>query len=69
LSQEDLYRATGSSKKLQDVVFDVASAAKIHLDTARSFKQSVPKAALPALQSSVRHTLSFVYLTFYVGYL
>ncbi|XP_022082412.1 NADH dehydrogenase (ubiquinone) complex I, assembly factor 6-like isoform X2 [Acanthaster planci] len=37
-----------AEQPLKDVIYDIASAAHVHLETARSFKASVPREALPA---------------------
>lgn len=52
VSEEDIKRGK-TEQKVKDVVYDLACAAHQHLETARSFKKDVPKAALPVLNNSV----------------
>jgi len=53
LSQEELFRGhVVESKQLADVVYEVASIAKHHLDLGRELKSSVPKQAIPALANA-----------------
>lgn len=42
-----------TTPQLSNVVFDVANFANAHLEKARSFKDKVPSAAIPAFYSSV----------------
>ncbi|KAL1458744.1 hypothetical protein WDU94_008863 [Cyamophila willieti] len=55
VSQEMLIRQD-TSKATQDAVFQIASAAKIHLDKARSLKAKLPPPALPFLLPSIAVT-------------
>uniref|UniRef100_A0A8D8T0J1 NADH dehydrogenase (Ubiquinone) complex I, assembly factor 6 n=1 Tax=Cacopsylla melanoneura TaxID=428564 RepID=A0A8D8T0J1_9HEMI len=55
VSQEMLIRQD-TSKATQDAVFQIASAAKIHLDKARSLKAKLPPSVLPFLLPSVAVT-------------
>ncbi|XP_056017187.1 NADH dehydrogenase (ubiquinone) complex I, assembly factor 6-like [Ostrea edulis] len=52
VSQEDIKRGT-NVKGVNDVVFDIASVAKQHLDKARSLKGNVPKQVVPVFLPSV----------------
>ncbi|XP_071959586.1 NADH dehydrogenase (ubiquinone) complex I, assembly factor 6-like [Antedon mediterranea] len=47
VSQEDLIRGK-MEQPAKDVMFEIASRANAHLETARSFRKDVPKEALPA---------------------
>lgn len=51
-SQEDFVRQK-RDKNVRDVIFDVASQAHLHLEHARSFRQSVPARAFPAFLPTV----------------
>ena len=64
VSQESIYR-NEPSKGLQEVVYEVASVAKVHLDKARSLSTTVPNEAKVALLSSVSFLTYQLYLTDY----
>ncbi|KAG8441766.1 hypothetical protein GDO86_010806 [Hymenochirus boettgeri] len=51
-SQEDFIRGR-QERNVQDVIFDIASQAHIHLEHARSFTKRVPKTAFPAFNITV----------------
>ncbi|CAB4385161.1 unnamed protein product [Rhizophagus irregularis] len=52
ISQEEIFRQ-GPVKGLEDAIFEIATLAHDHLLTARTFLQSTPNQALPALLSAV----------------
>nr|XP_003219546.1 PREDICTED: NADH dehydrogenase (ubiquinone) complex I, assembly factor 6 [Anolis carolinensis] len=52
VSQEDFIRRN-REKKVQDVVYDIASQAHVHLEHARSFRKNVPAKAFPAFLCTV----------------
>ncbi|XP_042320017.1 NADH dehydrogenase (ubiquinone) complex I, assembly factor 6 isoform X2 [Sceloporus undulatus] len=52
VSQEDFIRRK-QEKKMQDVIYDIASQAHVHLEHARSFRKSVPPKAFPAFLCTV----------------
>ncbi|KAL8589320.1 hypothetical protein ACOMHN_052323 [Nucella lapillus] len=52
VSQEDVIRGR-SEQSLLDAVFDLASAAHVHLQTARSFQKDVPKEAFGAFLNTL----------------
>ncbi|XP_038069404.1 NADH dehydrogenase (ubiquinone) complex I, assembly factor 6-like [Patiria miniata] len=47
VSHEAILRGN-AEQPVKDVIYDIASIAHVHLETARSFKASVPREALPA---------------------
>ncbi|XP_033626407.1 NADH dehydrogenase (ubiquinone) complex I, assembly factor 6-like isoform X1 [Asterias rubens] len=47
ISHEAILRRS-TEQPMKDVIYDIASAAHVHLEKARSFKSNVPKEALPA---------------------
>lgn len=51
-AQEDFIRGS-REPNVRDVVFDIASQAHVHLQHARSFRDSVPAAAMPAFLQTV----------------
>lgn len=52
VSQEDFIRRN-HEKKVQDVIYDIASQAHVHLEHARSFQKNVPAKAFPAFLCTV----------------
>lgn len=58
MSTEAVFR-NGPSHELEEIVFEVATAANDHMITARSFMKDTPKAAIPALLSAVRTSCFF----------
>ncbi|XP_033105114.1 NADH dehydrogenase (ubiquinone) complex I, assembly factor 6-like isoform X2 [Anneissia japonica] len=48
VSHEDIFRGK-IDQRVKDVIFEIASRANMHLETARSFRQDVPKEAFPLL--------------------
>ncbi|KAG0368864.1 NADH dehydrogenase (ubiquinone) complex I, assembly factor 6 [Gamsiella multidivaricata] len=53
LSQEALFRNPAITPALQDSTHEVASAAHVHLATAQSYMDNLPKAALPVLMAGI----------------
>ncbi|KAG0323767.1 NADH dehydrogenase (ubiquinone) complex I, assembly factor 6 [Dissophora globulifera] len=53
LSQEALFRNPTITPALQDSTLEVATAAHVHLATAQSYMDSLPKAALPVLMAGI----------------
>ncbi|KAF8926220.1 NADH dehydrogenase (ubiquinone) complex I, assembly factor 6 [Dissophora ornata] len=53
LSQEALFRNPTITSALQDATLEVATAAHVHLATAQSYMDNLPKAALPVLMAGI----------------
>ncbi|KAG0196899.1 hypothetical protein BGX28_009632 [Mortierella sp. GBA30] len=53
LSQEALFRTPTITPALQDATLEVATAAHVHLVTAQSYMDNLPKAALPVLMAGI----------------
>ncbi|ORZ01871.1 Squalene/phytoene synthase [Lobosporangium transversale] len=53
LSQEALFRNPSITPALQDATLEVATAAHVHLATAQSYMDNLPKVALPVLMAGI----------------
>ncbi|KAG0240382.1 NADH dehydrogenase (ubiquinone) complex I, assembly factor 6 [Mortierella sp. GBA43] len=53
LSQEALFRNPTITPALQDATLEVATAAHVHLATAQSYMENLPKAALPVVMAGI----------------
>ncbi|KAK3808711.1 MAG: Squalene/phytoene synthase [Benniella sp.] len=53
LSQEALFRNPTITPALQDATLEVATSAHVHLATAQSYMDNLPKAALPVLMAGI----------------
>ncbi|KAF9178984.1 NADH dehydrogenase (ubiquinone) complex I, assembly factor 6 [Haplosporangium sp. Z 767] len=53
LSQEALFRNPTITAALQDATLEVATAAHVHLATAQSYMENLPRAAIPVLMAGI----------------